>query len=59
MEIVIIMFYIIIVFCLIGFITYMTQCQIQKLVEEIATLRYEIQELRKKIINKKFGGNQR
>lgn len=56
MEIVIIMFYIIIVFCLIGFITYMTQCQIQKLVEEIATLRYEIQELRKKIINKQNRG---
>lgn len=51
MEIVIILFYIIIVFCLIGFVTYMTQCQIQKLVEEIAILRYEIQEVRKKIIN--------
>lgn len=34
----------------------MTQCQIQKLVEEIATLRYEIQELRKKIINKQNRG---
>lgn len=56
MKIVIIMFYLIIVFCLIGFITYMTQCQIQKLVEEIATLRYEIQELRKKIINKQNRG---
>ena len=53
---IIILFYIIIVFCLIGCLTYMTQCQIQKLVEEIATLRYEIQELRKKIINKQNRG---
>lgn len=59
MEIAIIMFFIVVIFCLIGFVIYMTQCQIQQLVEEIATLRYEIQELRKKIINKKIGGNQR
>ena len=53
MEIAIIMFFIIVIFCLIGFVTYITQCQIQKLVEDINALRYDIQEVRKKLRNKK------
>lgn len=53
MEIAIIMFFIIVIFCLIGFLAYTTQCQIQKLVEEVNALRYDIQEVRKKLRNKK------
>lgn len=56
MQIVIIMFFIIVIFCLIGFVTYMTQCQIQKLVEDINALRYDIQGIRKKIVNKQNRG---
>lgn len=53
---IIIMFFIIVIFCLIGFLAYATQCQIQKLVEEVNALRYDIQEVRKKIINKQNRG---
>lgn len=54
---IIIVFFIIVIFCLIGCLTYITQCQIQKLVEDVNALRYDIQEVRKKIVNKQNRGN--
>lgn len=39
-----------IVFILIGVLTYMTQRQIQCLVEEVLKLNYDIQELRKRVV---------
>ena len=49
MEIVVIFILIVLTIILIGVLTYVTQCQIQKLVEDVTDLRYDIQEIRKRL----------